>query len=78
MEDLIFQKLLESGTFALITVGLLFYVLKNTAQREQLFFNVLNKQEEVLKEQSNKLSEITSILSSLVSRIEKLENKIDK
>ena len=78
MEEVIFQKILESGTFALMAVGLLFYVLKNTEKREHLFFDVLNKQEEVLKEQSNKLSEITSILSSLVNRIEKLENRFDK
>ena len=69
---------MESGIFAIMSVGLLIYVLKNTNEREKLFFDVLNKQEEVLKEQSNKLSEITSILSSLVGRIEKLENKFDK
>lgn len=69
MTDAILQESINNGIFAMLTVGLLFYVLKENKARETNLFLMLEKQ-------INKLEEITKILQDLTHRVDDLEEHI--
>ncbi|MEG0908758.1 MAG: BhlA/UviB family holin-like peptide [Bacilli bacterium] len=78
MEQEIISRAIEYGSLGLITVVLIFYILKTTDQRELRFHDTLEKFNNSLKELASAFQNQSTEIGGLNNKIEKIEDELQE